>query len=348
MPERYKIFEELDHRGSHVVLKGYDMQSQNYVTLKQLLTREEADSISEERMILFKSESERLTRMSHPCLVLFHTILNNEHGICVITEMLEGTTLNSQLIRGPVNLHDFLQIAVSSLTAIEYAHQNEVLHRALTAETIKVIRSEDDELDVYVLDLAYEHMTDAGQQSELSRRDDPHAALYLAPEQWTGGELGAYTDLYALGCIFYYCLSKKQPFEGVSPEDMRDRHLDHMVIRLHDLCPHLPTVLCDWVMWLINVAPECRPASAQKALDSLLVLSGTTLDPVVDPAIEQDPDADGRIPESKKGRSLAMFLVLGMIAVVLLTFGWFFFSSGAVFAAPFHDIVKIAPQETGR
>ena len=177
MPERYKIFEELDHRGGHVVLKGYDMRAQGYVTLKQLLTREEADSIAEERMILFRSESERLTRMSHPCLILFHTILNNEHGICVITEMLDGISINSLLLRGPVNLHDFLQIAVSSLSAIEYAHQNEVLHRALTAETIKVMRTEDDELDVYVLDLAYEHMTDAGQQSELLRRDDPEALV---------------------------------------------------------------------------------------------------------------------------------------------------------------------------
>ncbi|MEY4485236.1 MAG: hypothetical protein RL693_2688, partial [Verrucomicrobiota bacterium] len=203
MQDRYKVFEELDQRGGHVVLKGYDMQAQCYVTLKQLLTREEADEITEERMILFKSESERLTKMSHPCLILFHTILNNKHGICVITEMLDGISIDNLLKRGPVNLHDFLQIAVSSLSAIEYAHQNEVLHRALTAETIKVIRTEDDELDVFVFDLAYEHMTDAGQQSELSRRDDPVAALYLAPEQWTGGVLGAHTDLYALGCIFY-------------------------------------------------------------------------------------------------------------------------------------------------
>ncbi|CAN5871474.1 hypothetical protein BH11VER1_BH11VER1_32280 [soil metagenome] len=340
MPERYKIFEELDHRGGHVVLKGYDMQAQSYVTLKQLLTREEADSIAEERMVLFRSESERLTRMSHPCLILFHTILNNEHGICVITELLDGISINSLLMRGPVNPHDFLQIAVSSLSAIGYAHQNEVLHRALTTETIKVIRTEDEELDVYVLDLAYEHMTDAGQQSELSRRDDPDAALYLAPEQWTGGDLGAHTDLYALGCIFYYCLSKKHPFEGDSPQDTMERHLEHMVVQLHDLCPQLPGVLCDWVMWLINAAPECRPASAQVALDSLCVLSGTTLDPVTDTVLEEDMTGEGIVPEMRKRRSLGMFLILSVVAIALTILGWFLFSSGSAIAMPFQDLVN--------
>lgn len=345
MPERYKIFEELDHRGGHVVLKGYDMEAQSYVTLKQLLTREEADSIAEERMILFKGESERLTRMSHPCLILFHTILNNEHGICVITEILDGISLNSLLMRGPVNLHDFLQIAVSSLSAVEYAHQNEVLHRALTTETIKVIRADDKELDVYVLDLAYEHMTDAGQQSELSRRDDPEAALYLAPEQWRGEDLGAYTDLYALGCIFYYCLSKKHPFQGDNAQDTMERHLDHMVVRLHDLCPHLPGVLCDWVMWLLNAAPECRPASAQVALDSLCVLSGTTLDPVKDSVLEEDTTSEVLVPEIRGKRSLGMFLILSVVVLVLMIFGWFLFSSGSAIAMPFHDLVKTVSPE---
>lgn len=324
------------------------MQAQSYVTLKQLLTREEADSITEERMVLFKAESERLTRMSHPCLVLFHTILNNEHGICVITELFDGMTLSSLLMRGPINLHDFLQIAVSCLSAIDYAHQNEVLHRALTTETIKVIRSDDDELDAFVLDLAYEHMTDAGQQSELLRRDDPDAALYLAPEQWTGGDLGSYTDLYALGCIFYYCLSKKHPFQGDHPQDTMERHLEHMVVRLHDLCPHLPGVLCDWVMWLINASPECRPASAKAALDSLCVLSGTTLDPVEEPVMEEDTASEVLVPETREKRSMGMFLTLSVVALALMLIGWFLFSSGSAIAMPFHDFVNTVAPESHR
>ncbi len=323
------------------------MQAQTYVTLKQLLTREEADSITEERMTLFRGESERLSQLSHPCLLLFHTILDNKHGICVITEMHEGMTLGNLLLRGPVNLRDFLQIALSCLSSIEYAHQHEILHRALTAETIKVIRTDEGHLDVCVLDLAYEHVTDAGQQSELLRRNDPDEVLYLAPEQWTGGDLGSHTDLYALGCIFYYCLSKKHPFQGDNPQDTMERHLEHMVIRLHDLCPQLPGVLCDWVMWLINAAPECRPASAQIALDSLCVLSGTTLDPVAESVSEEDTTLEVLVPEAREKRSMGMFLILSVVAVALMILGWFLFSSGSAIAMPFHDLVNPAASEAG-
>ncbi len=340
MAERYKVFEELDHHGVHVVLKGYDMESQGYVTIKQLLTREEADDISEERMILFKSESERLTRLSHPNLILFHTIINNEHGICVITEMIEGTTIETLLLRGPVDLRDFLQIAILSLDAIDYAHQNEILHRALTSNNIKVWRNEDDRLEVSVLDLAYEHMTEAGQQSELDRRIDPVANLYLAPEQLTGKELGAYTDIYALGCIFYYCLSKKHPFEGTNHEDTIERHLEHRVVRLHELCPHLPSELCDWVMWLINDDKTCRPASAQEALDSLCLLNGIASDSLDDSLEEQDAAIESTVRESSGGPRWNKFLIIGGITVVLLAIGGFLFYNQEDWDIAFEKIVK--------
>jgi hypothetical protein len=47
-----------------------------------------------------------------------------------------------------------------------------------------------------------------------------------------------------------------------------DLHLKHGVALLHDVCPHLPEKLCDWVAWLMSREAADRPANAQEALDA--------------------------------------------------------------------------------
>lgn len=48
--------------------------------------------------------------------------------------------------------------------------------------------------------------------------------LYMAPEQWTGGPVGVYTDVYALGCILYEMLTGQQAAVGNSIEVLQHVH----------------------------------------------------------------------------------------------------------------------------
>lgn len=276
MRTRFKIFEALHQGDSHIVLKGYDMYYQNYVAIRQVFTCAEIETISEEQLTLFKYEMLRLLSLNHPCLHMFHAIIHDDHGLCLISDLQEeGSTLKNLLMKGPVKLRDFLQIAFSMLHAVDYIHRHGVLHRALSPTKIQVDRAEDGHLDVMVLEVAFEHIAVVGQDRELSRRINPNAVKYMAPEQLLpGGELGPYTDLYSLGCIFYYCLSGEHAFEGANAIDEAKRHLGHHVVRLHDRCPNLPFMLCDWVMWLINAGPQHRPVSARQAIDILSTMTG--------------------------------------------------------------------------
>lgn len=278
MDTRYKIFEELHPSGSHVVLKAYDLHHDNFVSIRQIFTAEEADVITVEQMTSLEHEALRLLNLSHPCINMFNAITHDEHGICLITDVKEGTTLNNLIMDGPLNIRDFLQIAFTLLNTLEYIHQHNVLHRSLNPDNIQVDRAADGHLEVTLHEVAYEHIADINQESELARRSNPDAVMYMAPEQLVlRGKMGIYTDLYALGCIFYYCLSGQQAFPGVTAKDKAKRHLKHEVVQLQELRPKLPSSLCDWVMWLFDAAPEQRPSSTREALDSLSSISVAVL-----------------------------------------------------------------------
>lgn len=285
MDTRYKIFEELHPSGSHLVLKAYDRLHHHFVSIRQIFTSEEVDSVTEEQMTSFKDEALRLLNLNHPSINMFNAIMHDEYGICLITDMQEGATLNSLVKKGPVNLRDFLQIALTILGTIDYIHQHGVLHRSLNPDNIQINRAEDGHFDVVLLEVAYEHIADVNQESEMRRRFDQGAVMYMAPEQLVlRGELSVATDLYALGCIFYYCLSGQHAFHGINAMDKAKRHLKHEVVHLQELRTKLPFMLCEWVMWLMQANPQQRPASAREALS---VLSTMRVDKVVNSSVRK-------------------------------------------------------------
>jgi eukaryotic-like serine/threonine-protein kinase len=50
-------------------------------------------------------------------------------------------------------------------------------------------------------------------------------AMYMAPEQASGGKVSPATDIYALGAVAYHCLAGQPPFDGNNPLEIALRHV---------------------------------------------------------------------------------------------------------------------------
>ncbi len=68
--------------------------------------------------------------------------------------------------------------------------------------------------------------------------------FYMAPEQWTGGPLGVYTDVYALGCILYEMLTGERAVSGRSFTELQAAHCQG---RLRPIPEDLPGAVTDFL-----------------------------------------------------------------------------------------------------
>jgi serine/threonine protein kinase len=91
----------------------------------------------------------------------------------------------------------------------------------------------------------------------------------MAPEQFERAPLDARTDLYALGCVYYFALTAHYPFIGDGLVETIASHLRHDLAPVRSHRPDLPVPLADWLMKLVSLNPAHRPADAATALQGL-------------------------------------------------------------------------------
>ncbi len=269
MAGRYRILEKLGAGGMGAVFKAYDTQLNRYVAVKRLLSKEEADSHNSKSDDLIK-EAGSLATLQHPNIVSVYDLANDDEGFFIVMELLEGETLGDWLQQGPMSLPDFYELATQTLEAILTAHHQSILHRDLKPENIKMLRLPGGRLQAKVLDFGLARLSyGARRMTEDQSGNIMGSIFYMAPEQFLRQPVDGRTDLYALGCLYYYVLSGRRPFDSESVQQIMDLHLQHRVYALNQIAPHVPSTVSDWVMWLMNRDPGHRPAHAQQALESL-------------------------------------------------------------------------------
>jgi serine/threonine protein kinase len=104
---------------------------------------------------------------------------------------------------------------------------------------------------------------------------------YMAPEQAEDARRAdARSDLYGLGCTFYYLLAGRAPFEAGGPVEKLMAHALRDPEPLAQVCPDVPPAVAAVVHRLLAKDPEERYPSARSLIDALGAATG--LSPAAD------------------------------------------------------------------
>ena len=336
MAARYKIFEQLGVGGAGMVFKGYDTQLERYVALKRLISSEDAAKAVDEAATLRK-EASALANLKHPHIVSIYDVSSDDEGLFIVMELLEGDDLAEWLARETLRLEDFKELALQTMEALLYAHSLNILHRDLKPENIKVNRLAGDRLNAKIIDFGLAKLSYSARRQTADQSGCVMGSIhYMAPEQFLRQAVDGRTDLYSIGCVFYQSLAGVRPFDGPTVQEVMDRHIQHVLRPLHELCSDIPQPFIDWTMWLINQDPANRPESAAVALevlksiidaDAAEVRAAAYVEPVVEEALPEPPAPVAYVhpvvekPKSSKAWMMGVGVALMAAVAFFLTRG---------------------------
>jgi serine/threonine protein kinase len=192
-------------------------------------------------------------------------------GIPYLTQRyIDGGSLSDLIEReGKLAPAEALDILAQVAGALDALHQQELFHRDIKPANILVDANRD------------AHLTDFGlakdsQGSLLTRPGQTVGSLdYMAPEQIHGAQVTAETDVYALACVAFECLTGAPPYADRQGMRVLWAHLQDEPPSPLEKEPNLPPALGPAVLAGLAKDASDRPSSASAYVDGLRAAAGT-------------------------------------------------------------------------
>ena len=273
--QRYQLGECIGRGGLGAVYRAWDARLGRWVAIKRLTIDPALGAPEvEEKM---RREANALAALQHPNVVTVYDFGTDEEGPLVVMELIEGRTLEAFVEQAPFDYESFRELARQALAGVGAAHRAGLLHRDLKPGNVMLSVAADGTFQVKLLDFGLAKFAPTPMAQTMDQGNGLLGTIpFMAPEQFGRGALDVRTDLYALGCVFYYTLTGQHPFDGDNAAEIMASHLQHRVRELGPLRPDVPPPVADWVMRLLSLAPTDRPAGVEEALASLRVAAGGT------------------------------------------------------------------------
>jgi serine/threonine-protein kinase len=248
----YVIEELLGYGASAMVFRGHREADGRVVALKIFRADLSADDHFRRR---FDHEVRSARAVEHRHLVPV-VDLGEEHGRLFLVMPYGGTALSDRLKAGQLPLDDAVRIVVQTAAGLDALHREQLVHRDVKPQNILIDADGVAAIGDFGLSkgTSYTELTRAGQV--VGTID------YLAPELVKGEKATPASDIYALGCVTYECLTGAPPFADRSVLRIGVAHLEDDPPDPRDKRPDLPAAVSFVVLQALAKEPQERPSSA--------------------------------------------------------------------------------------
>jgi serine/threonine protein kinase len=227
----------------------------------------------------FEQEARITASLRSPHTVELYDIGVTEDGVFdYVVELLDGIDLGTLVTRfGPQPAARAVHILRQTCRSLEEAHGHGMVHRDVKPGNIFICRMGPEYDFTKVLDFGLVktlNATDEGLTAEGGIMGTPD---YMAPEMALGGgNVGAASDLYGVGCVAYWLLTGKRVFETSGVVAMMLAHVRETPVPLSEKAGHeVPAALEQIVMRCLEKNPADRFASAEELERALAGCSDT-------------------------------------------------------------------------
>ncbi|MBC7781470.1 MAG: protein kinase [Proteobacteria bacterium] len=212
---KFEVHGILGRGGMGTVYSAFDPTIQRPVAIKALMKRALDPDQALNVLERFKREAQAAGRLMHPCIVQVYDYGENDELAFIAMELVSGKSLHQRLLeRRRYDLKQIGSIVEQLLSALEYAHQNGVIHQDIKPANILV--ANDGRIKVTDFGIAYVESTRVIVNNEPL--GTPH---FMAPELLNGDTATPASDVYSAGTVAFELLTGQRAFSGTTAFVMR-------------------------------------------------------------------------------------------------------------------------------
>ena len=264
----YVLLGVLGRGGMATVYRARDGRLGREVALKLLLPHLRRDRSA---LMRFGQEARAVAKLRHEGIVsIFDVAAEDASEPYLVVELVRGTSLREVLREAPPMPPEIAgELVLEILLALDHAHAAGIVHRDIKPENVLIDR------DTRSLGRARAKLADfgiakiVGQQTVTNTGELVGSPAYMAPEQLEGAPCDARTDLFALGVLFYECVTGRRPFEGDGAAQVIRRIVSGSFAPVDAVEPRVGSRWAQVVGRALAHAPEERYPSARAMIDAV-------------------------------------------------------------------------------
>jgi serine/threonine-protein kinase len=225
---RYVIEGRLGSGGVGQVWAGRSTADGTRVAIKTLLP---AASAHRELVARFRREAKFLSRIKSQYVArVLDFLLDKEHGLVLVLELVEGKALSEELKHGELSVEQGIDVAWDVLGGVADLHREQIVHRDLKPGNVILRRSPSGHVHAVIVDFGMSRFSGLDQDGEeitaLTRADIAVGTIeYMAPEQILNSRgVTTAADIYAVGAMLYRAVTGEHVFPGIEDRAVFARH----------------------------------------------------------------------------------------------------------------------------
>lgn len=326
---KYRIVKLIGSGGMANVYLGIDMNTGVNVAIKILKPEFSSD---EEFIRRFDAEAKSVASLNHANIVKVFGVGHEGNFRYIVQEYIEGITVKDLINQnGHLDWRNAVPIVIQIGLALDYAHQNGIVHRDIKPQNILISRDRVAKITDFGIARAASSTTITMTGVQMG------SVHYFSPEQARGGNVGPQSDIYSLGVSLFEMVTGRLPFDGDSNVAIAVKHLQETPPVPSSLMQGIPKGLDSIITKCMQKSPERRYQTMRQLvseLDSLLVDpngvygvianvpdKNTSTDTNI--SFRQDPEYEkiSEIEKSAESRRISRFrdnILLALIVVVII------------------------------
>ena len=247
----YTILEEIGRGGMATVYSAMQTTMNRKIAIKVLPPHFMHDPGFLER---FEREVDVIAHLEHPHILPIYDYGQAEGVPYIAMRYLGGGSLAQRIRRGLPELEEIDKPFTQVCQALDYAHQQSVIHRDLKPGNIML----DETGNAYLSDFGIARVMG----SNLTGSAIIGTPAYMSPEQAHGLNIDGRADIYSMGIVLFELITGREPFQAETPMGLLLMHINETMPPIYEFRQDIPIEVQDVVDKATSKNPDDRYSSA--------------------------------------------------------------------------------------